>query len=273
MTAYELYRQAKLDEAIEAALHRVKTAPTDVDSRLLLCDLLCFDAQLERAERQLDVLTEQDSGLAAGVAVYRQLIRAESIRRDVFRSGGFPEGVNEFTDTLKLHLMAARALGEGNEQAAGDFLRQAEPLRQGIQGECDGQAFEELRDLDDVTAPFLEVLTTTGKYYWIAWERLQTLEFPPPKYLRDLLWRQTQMVIRDGPDALVYVPVLYPWSGGSSQDPELRLGRKTEWIERAGGVTTGVGQRTLLVGDEDKAILSIGRLSFSGHQARPASDA
>lgn len=272
MTAYELYRQAKLDEAIEAALHRVKTAPTDVDGRLLLCDLLCHDSQLERAERQLDVLTEQDSGLAAGVAVYRQLIRAESIRQNVFGSGGSPEGVNEFTDTLKLHLMAAGALGAGNDQAAGDFLRKAEPLRQEIQGECDGQSFDDLRDLDDVTAPFLEVLTTTGKYYWIAWERLQTLEFRPPKYLRDLLWRQTQMVIRDGPDALVYVPVLYPGSHGS-RDPELRLGRKTEWIERTGGVTTGVGQRTLLVGDEDKAILSIGNLSFSGHQVRPASDA
>jgi type VI secretion system protein ImpE len=262
MTAYELYRQARLDEAIDAALHRVKTAPTDVDGRLLLCDLLCLDSQLERAERQLDVLTDQDSGLAAGVAVYRRLIRAESIRREVFRSGGSPEGVNEFTDALQLHLLAAGALREGNEQAAGDFLRQAEPLREGIKGDCDGQSFEDLRDLDDVTAPFLEVLTTTGKYYWIAWERLQSLEFRPPKYLRDLLWRQTEMVIRDGPTAQVYVPVLYPGSR-VGRDPELRLGRRTEWIERTGGVTTGIGQRTLLVGDEDKPILSIGRISFS----------
>src|ERR1043165_6824411 len=87
MTAYELYQQAKLDAAIDAATQRVKAAPNDVDARLLLCDLLCFDSQLERAERQLEVLVEQDAGLAPGTAVYRQLIRAETVRRDVFQSG------------------------------------------------------------------------------------------------------------------------------------------------------------------------------------------
>jgi type VI secretion system protein ImpE len=121
-----------------------------------------------------------------------------------------------------------------------------------------------------LTAPFLEVLTSTGKYYWIGWERIEKLEFRSPKYLRDLLWRQTEMVIREGPDALVYVPVLYPGSH-RSQDPELRLGRRTDWIETPAGPTAGVGQRTLLVGDADKSILSIGRISFSLDRARSTS--
>ena len=76
MTAYELYRQARLTEAIEAALQKVKSAPNDIDARVLLCDLLCFDNQLERADRQLDVAAQQEAGLAAGIGLYRQLIRA-----------------------------------------------------------------------------------------------------------------------------------------------------------------------------------------------------
>jgi type VI secretion system protein ImpE len=262
MTAYELYRQAKPDEAIEAALQHVKRAPNDIEGRLLLCDLLCFDNQLERADRQLDVVVQQDSGLAAGIGVYRQLIRAEVARRDVFQSGRSPEFMREITDVLKLHLRASMALREGNPAEAGDLLRQAAELHPSVQGECDGESFVDFRDLDDLTAPFLEVLTSTGKYYWIGWEQVEKLEFRPPKCLRDLLWRQAEMVFREGPDALVYVPVLYSGSHRSG-DPELRLGRMTAWIETPTGPTAGVGQRTLLVGDSDKSILSIGSISFS----------
>jgi type VI secretion system protein ImpE len=261
-TAQEFYRQARLDEAIEAALHSVKSAPADIDGRLLLCDLLCLDNQLERADRQLDVVVQQDSALAAGIGLYRQLIRAEIARKDVFESGRSPEFMSEVSDVLKLHLRASIALREGHASEADDLLRQAETLRPAVRGECDGESFEDLRDLDDLTAPFLEVLTSTGKYYWIGWERIEKLEFRPPKYLRDLLWRQTEMAIREGPDAVVYVPVLYLGSH-RSKDPAVRLGRSTDWSGPAGGPIAGVGQRTLLVGDQDKAILSIGRISFS----------
>ena len=69
----------------------MKSAPTDINARLLLCDLLCFDSQLERADRQLDVLAQQASDMTAGIALYRQLIRAEAARRDLFESGRAPE--------------------------------------------------------------------------------------------------------------------------------------------------------------------------------------
>ena len=62
MTAYELYREGRLDDAIAAALQKVKAAPTDIDARLLLCDLLCFDTQLERADRQLEGFEVGGSG-------------------------------------------------------------------------------------------------------------------------------------------------------------------------------------------------------------------
>ena len=126
MTAYELYKQARLDEAIEAALRTVKAAPTDVDARLLLCDLLCFANQLERADRQLDVLVQQDSSLTPGVGVYRQLIRAELSRREVFEAGRAPEFMGEPPAILELHLRALIALREGAAQR-GRASRSARP--------------------------------------------------------------------------------------------------------------------------------------------------
>ncbi len=260
-TAFELYRESRLDEAIETALKQVKAAPGDVDARLLLCDLLCMSGQFERAGRQLEVILEQDAALGPGVGLYRQLIRAELARRQVFVSGEAPEGVDAATEGLRLHLRAVAALYSGNADEAGALLRQAEAQRSSVQGECDGKAFADLRDMDDLTAPCLEVLTSIGKYHWIGWERIQQLQFKPPKYLRDVLWRQAEMVLHDGTEALVFIPVLYPGTH-ASPDPEVRLGRKTDWNESANGVTRGVGQRMLLVGDEDLPLLSIGVLSF-----------
>lgn len=262
MTAYELYRQARLNEAIEAALQKVKSAPNDIDARVLLCDLLCFDNQLERADRQLDVAAQQDAGLAAGIGLYRQLIRAAVARREVFEAGRVPELMEQVSDVLRLHVRASIALREGALGEAGGLLREAEQMRTPVRGECDEQPFEDLRDVDDVTAPFLEVLTSTGKYYWVEWDQIEQLEFKPPRFVRDLLWRPAEMVIRGGPEALVYVPVLY-FGSHRSEDAEIRLGRKTDWQETADGPTTGVGQRMLLVGDEGRPILSVGRLSFS----------
>jgi type VI secretion system protein ImpE len=262
MTAYELYKQARLDEAIEAALRTVKAAPTDVDARLLLCDLLCFANQLERADRQLDVLVQQDSSLTPGVGVYRQLIRAELSRREVFDAGRAPEFMGEPPAVLELHLRALIALREGAAHEASESLGQAEQLRVPLRGQCDDASFDDFRDVDDLTASFLEILASTGKYYWVAWDRFESLDFRPPKHLRDLLWRPAEMVVRGGPDALVYVPVLYPGSH-RSEDGELRLGRKTDWVQMPGGPTVGRGQRTFLVGDADKSILSIQKITFS----------
>ena len=152
MTAYELYRQGRLDDAIEAALQGVKSAPTDIDGRLLLCDLLCFDNQLERADRQLDVVVQQDSGLAAGIGLYRQLIRAEIARKEVFESGRPPEFMNGVTDVLKLHVRASIALREGTASEAGDSCARRRSSVRPFGGECDGESFADLRDLDDLTA-------------------------------------------------------------------------------------------------------------------------
>ena len=77
--------------------------------------------------------------------------------------------------------------------------------------------FEDFRDIDDLTASFFEVLTSTGKYYWIPMERVEMIEFHAPERPRDLLWRRAHMVVRGGPDGEVFLPALY---AGSHADPD-----------------------------------------------------
>ena len=52
-----------------------------------------------------------------------------------------------------------------------------------------------MRDADDLLASCFEVITTTGKYFWIPPERVLLMEFHPAKRPRDLFWRRATMMV------------------------------------------------------------------------------
>jgi type VI secretion system protein ImpE len=261
VNAGELFRTCRLKEAITAALEEVRNNPTDAGRRLFLSELLCFSGELERADNQLDAVGTADAKIMPWILTFRQLIRAEQHRREVFTQGRPPEFLSRPEGAVKLLLEAATCARQGALQDAARLLDQAEQARPRVKGTCDGAAFEDFRDLDDQVSCILEVLTTQGNYYWIPIDQIESIEFHKPVRSRDLIWRCTHLIVRDGPDGEVYVPVLYPGAAEESQD-DLRLGRRTDW--RGGEQTSvqGVGQRTFLVGDDARAILELTTVTF-----------
>uniref|UniRef100_UPI0022EB2621 type VI secretion system accessory protein TagJ n=1 Tax=Falsiroseomonas oryzae TaxID=2766473 RepID=UPI0022EB2621 len=145
---------------------------------------------------------------------------------------------------------------------AARLAAEAEAARPHVAGTRDGHAFDDMRDADDVLAASFEVLTTTGKYYWVPIARLASVEFHPPKRPRDLLWRRATMSVADGPDGEVYVPAVYAAPDGTA-DASLLLGRSTDWVGPEEGPVRGLGQRTFLVGDDAAPILEIKSLLFA----------
>ena len=122
-----------------------------------------------------------------GVSLFRQLIRAEQARQQFFSEGRVPEFLNsEVTPDLRRHLEASVLVRDGKTADAVALLAQGESEQPKLTGTCNGQAFDEFRDLDDVTASFFEVLTSTGKYYWIPLDRVDSCEFTKPARPRDL---------------------------------------------------------------------------------------
>ena len=55
---------------------------------------------------------------------------------------------------------------------------------------------------------------------------------------------------------------------GMHELDEYCRGRKPDWVQMPGGPTVGRGQRTFLVGDADKSILSIQKITFSNGSTR-----
>lgn len=261
-TAHEHFQAGKLTEAIDAALAEVKSNPTNLECRGLLAELLCFAGQWERADKQIDALGHQDPEAIVGLSMIRQLIRAEVLRQECIEQGRLPELLAEPTPCMHKSLEALAAIRDDDMAQAVELLAQAEAARPAVSGVCDDKKFDDFRDLDDVVAGVVEVLTSTGKYFWIPVQRIQTIEFHPPKRPRDLLWRQAEMTVEDGPYGDVFMPAVYSLPG-DLQDDQLRLGRGTEFLGGDGKPTRGVGQRMFLVGDDAVSIMQIENIDFT----------
>ncbi len=258
-----LFHAGRLQEAVEAANRAVRAAPADLGARVLLAELLLFTGNLERADVILDAAGGVEPEAAVVVAEFRQLLRAEVARRQLHRDGRVPEFLGEPTPALAAQLAMRVALRAGDAAGAAARAAEAEALRPRVPGATASAAFDDFRDADDGCAGFLEVLTTTGKYFWIPTERIETAEFHPPRRPRDLFWRRVSMSVRHGPDGDVYLPVLYVTSEPPAEDA-LRLGRGTEWQDGEGGLARGVGQRLFLAGEEALPIMECDALRFDG---------
>jgi type VI secretion system protein ImpE len=263
--AGRLFREGKLADALTAATAAVRRAPTDIGARVLMAELLAFSGNIERADVVLDAAADLDPTTAIVVAEFRQLLRGETARRQLFSDGRVPEFLGEPTAAQRLSLAAIVALRNGDSAEAARLAAEAEEARPHPAGTLGGAAFTDMRDADDLLASCFEVITTTGKYFWIAPERVQLMEFHPPKRPRDLFWRRATMQVSDGPDGDVYLPVLYPpatKTTTASTDP-LRLGRATDWQQAGdGGPTVGLGAVTMLVGEETLTWLEMDMVTF-----------
>lgn len=259
--AKELLEEGKLQDAIQAMNDEVKQNPADIQRRSFLVELLCAAGRLERADAQLEVILQQDTKAALGVALLRQLIRAETARRDFASAGRLPEFLDVPPPYLKRYVEASVQVREKRLDEAKRLIDLAEEERPRVKGTCNGRPFDDLRDLDDLTAGVFEVLTSTGKFYWIPVERVHSIEFRKPERLRDLIWRRAAMSVADGPDGEVFLPATYCPNGTETADSAL-LGRITEW---SGGDQTpmrGIGQVSYLVGDESVPIMQIDTIVF-----------
>ena len=264
-SAAALLRAGDLTGAVALAQAALRAKPTDLGARVLLAELLALAGNLERTDVILDAASTIDPSSAVVVAEFRQLIRADMARRQLFRDGRVPEFLGEPTETQRLQLAALVAWREGATAEAAAQAQAAEAARPHPPGRLADTPFDDLRDADDLLAGSFEVLTSTGKYYWIPTERVASIDFHPPKRARDLLWRRASMTVIDGPDGDVYLPVCY-----AAEDPlsdAQRLGRETDWRETPAGpdappLVRGAGQRVFLIGEEAVPIMELVALRF-----------
>jgi len=228
LEAQSLYKEGKLSGAIARVQEELRSDPQDVTKRTFLFELLCFQGEFERARKQLEVIEAADPASYLGTMRFKQLLGAEEKRQAMFRTGAIPD------------------------------RRDDDPS---VSGTLNGQAFADIRDADPRIGPRLEMMAG-GQYVWIPFSELSSVRLQPPALLRDLLWASAEVEIRDreaGDASDVVLPVMTALSWQSA-DELVRLGRVTTWEELETGEEAPVGQKLLLVDDEEFPILEVREL-------------
>lgn len=259
----ELFESGQLSDAVTAATENVRNNPSDLPARSLLSELLCFSGDFERADKQLEAATKIDPDAMVGASLLRHLIRSELCRREVFEQGRVPEFLAQPTEAQQNRLKALVSLREGDPKAASEFLSAAGELEQSISGVIDGQPFDEICDLDDILGPTLEIYTATGKYYWLSFEQVISLEFSAVEHLSDMLWRAAEIETIGDVSGRIHVPALY-FGSHLSEDQKVRIGRATDWVQAGEDEPTrGSGMREWLVGEEVTTLIQVKYLQLT----------
>jgi len=260
-TVSDLFRDGRLEDSIAASAALVKAAPSDLEHRWLLAELLILSGETERAEQQFEALVTVEPRALVAVGPVRNLMAADSLRRQFFDEGLAPTVLDGAGPEVADCLRAFELLRNGQAAAAGRVVEEADAKRKPIPGRLNECPFSDLRDCDDITASVFEVFTQDREYLWVPMASVERLEFQKPKQPLDLIWRQATMVLKDGAESKVHLPAVYGTIQGA--DNASRLGRRTGWIGGSGDATVGVGQRVLLVdGPESGEAAEVGLISI-----------
>lgn len=256
-----------LDE-LQAA---VRAAPADPKLRVFLFQLLCVLGHWDRAATQLELCAQMDASALPMRETYRDAIRCEQLRAEVFKGHKSPMLFGEPEAWIAQLIESLIRAGRGEAQAAGQLRAEAFDAAPASAGSLNDQRFEWIADADMRLGPLLEAVVN-GRYYWIPFARLSTVTVEEPTDLRDSVWLPATLTFVNGGEAIALLPVRYPGSE-SSADGLVALARKTLWDEVAPGVHVGLGQRVLATDVADVPLLELRSLVFDAGAAGEAAEA
>ncbi len=261
LQAEKKLQQGNLAEALVELQNQIRKEPANPKLRVFLFQLLVVSGQWERALVQLKVLGELDASSLLMVQTYRTAVICEALRAEVFAGKHSPLIFGDPQQWLALLIEALRLDADGYFSEALTMRNQALELAPAISGSIDGENFEWLADADSRLGPVMEAIVN-GRYYWIPMLQISHIELDEPSDLRDMVWMPVQFTWVNGGAASGLIPTRYP-GAENSDDPSIRLARKTEWQEIAEGVSRGCGQRLLATDVQDYALMDIRKIQMN----------
>ncbi|WP_418316666.1 type VI secretion system accessory protein TagJ [Piscinibacter sakaiensis] len=239
---------------------QIRKNPQRSDLRIFLFQLYCLTGDWGKAANQLNAIEELDKEAESMVQTYREAVRCEVYRREVFAGQRVPLVLGDPQNWVALMLEAVKLDAAGKHEQAVSLRSKALEEAPATPGKADGKDFEWIADADSRLGPLLEMIMN-GKYYWVPMHRLSRLEMEAPSDLRDFVWTGATVTLANGGTNVALIPTRY--SGTEAVDnTALRMARATEWKAMAADSYAGVGQRMFATNDADIALLELRDLRF-----------
>ncbi len=261
MGVEDYLQEGKLDQALAQLQLQVRNTPSKVELRIFLFQLLAVMGQWQRALTQLTVAGELDAGALAMVQTYREAIRCEVLRAEVFAGKRSPQLFGKPEQWEAQLIEALRLMADGHYAQAKTLRDQAFDAAPSTSGVCDGKTFDWIADADIRLGPILEAVIN-GQYFWVPFHHIQKIIVEEPVDLRDLVWMPAYFVWANGGESVGLIPARYPDSE-NSEDDALCLARKTEWQECADDTYLGYGQRMLATDTGEYPLMDIRAITLN----------
>ena len=255
MRAEEYLRDGNLQGALEDLQAQIRNQPDNSRLRIFLFQLLAVLGQWERALSQLNVLDKLEKNTWPMVHAYREAIRCEVLRAEIFAGRRKPLIFGEPPRWMAWLLESLRLMVAAQYDQALALRDQAFDLAAASSGTMDETPFNWIADADSRLGPVLEAMIN-GRYYWVPIEQIRAINITEAVDLRDFVWLPAEFTWVNGGQAFGLIPTRYPGSE-SVQDSSIQLARTTQWQELTDGIFQGLGQRMLATDQDDYPLLDV----------------
>ena len=241
--------------ALQHLQSEIRAKPADPKLRVFLFQLLAVTGQWERALNQLDVAASLDAAALAMAQTYREALRCEVLRAQVFEGRKVPMVFGEPEPWLAYLIEALLVNGRGQPDEAATLRTKAFDEAPATAGTLDGRAFAWIADADMRLGPVLEAVIN-GRYYWVPFARLTRIAIEQPADLRDVVWTPAHLQLENGGEAYALIPTRYAGTE-KLDDASLVLARRTVWQEPAPEFFCGLGQRVLATDEGEIPLMDL----------------
>jgi type VI secretion system protein ImpE len=258
-------RSGELDAALRILQEQIRKNPASAPLRIFLFQLLTVMGQWDRAMTQLNVAADLDSQGLAMAEMYREVIRCELLRAEVFSGRKSPVVFGEPEEWLALLIEALLVSGTARADQAQSLRQRAFASAPAASGFVNGESFDWIADADMRLGPVCEAVIN-GRYYWLPFSKCSRIDCEAPADLRDFVWMPARFLFCNGGEAVGVIPTRYPGSESSS-DSGVRLARNTIWNEASEGIFYGLGQRILATDAAEYALMDVRTIQFGATSA------
>jgi type VI secretion system protein ImpE len=256
-----------LEEELSRLEDRIRSDPANAKHRIYLFQLLAILGRWDRALNQLNVLAELDTSAMAMVGTYRAAIQCEALRTEIFAGEKSPVIFGQPEKWTALLIESLRLTADEKYGQAEELRAQAFEVAPATSGTISGDSFEWIADADSRLGPILEVIIN-GRYAWVPFHRVSQIDIEEPADLRDMVWMPAHFTWANGGELVGLIPTRYAGTD-ASEDGQLMLSRKTEWIEASAETFLGSGQRMFATDAGEYAVMDIRRIELD---AEPESE-
>lgn len=249
-------------EALKLLQAEIRGHSADPKLRVFLFQLLSVLGQWDRALNQLEVAGSLDASTLAMVQTYREALRCEVLRAQVFEGRKAPMVFGQPETWLALLIESLLLEGRGQPAEAATLRAQAFEQAPASPGTLNGEPFEWIADADMRLGPVLEAVIN-GRYYWVPFARLAKVTIEEPADLRDVVWTPAHLVLENGGEVYALVPTRYAGTEKLEDGPHV-LARKTTWEEPRPQFYCGLGQRVLSTDGGEFSLMDVREIVFAG---------